>query len=113
MSELADQLAELDKLIHEPARLVILTALSAVQSADFLFLQNLTGLTPGNLSGHLTRLEEAGLIEITKKIVGKRPKTTLRLTTSGRQAIDEHWQRLNDLRQKTQDSASQQATDAQ
>ena len=108
MTHLVNELAELDKLIHEPARLVILTALSVVDSLDFLFLQNLTGLTAGNLSGHLTRLEEAGLIQISKEIVGKRPKTTLRLTPTGRQAIDDHWQRLNDLKQKTQESASRQ-----
>jgi len=109
MSNLANELAELDKLIHEPARLVILTALSAVDSAYFLFLQNLTGLTAGNLSGHLTRLEEANLINVRKEIVGKRPKTTLSLTQTGRKAIDQHWQRLNELRTKTQASASQQS----
>jgi len=106
MTELADELAELDKLIHEPARLVILTALSAAQSVDFLFLQNLTGLTPGNLSGHLSRLEEAGLVAIAKEIVGKRPKTTIELTSSGKQAIAEHWQRLEGLRDKVQTSIS-------
>jgi len=105
MSELADELAELDKLIHEPARLVILTALSVAQSVDFLFLQNLTGLTPGNLSGHLSRLEEAKLVTITKEIVGKRPKTSIALTTSGKQAIDKHWKRLDDLRNMAQDSS--------
>ena len=109
MSNLVNELAELDKLIHEPARLVILTALSVVESVDFLFLQNLTGLTAGNLSGHLTRLEEAGLIHIAKEIVGKRPKTTLSLTPTGRKAIDQHWQRLNNLREKTQASASRQS----
>jgi DNA-binding transcriptional ArsR family regulator len=83
MNNLVNELAELDKLIHEPARLVILTALSVVKSVDFLFLQNLTGLTAGNLSGHLTRLEEAGLVHISKEIVGKRPKTTLRRKLKG------------------------------
>ena len=108
MNNLVNELAELDKLIHEPARLVILTALSVVDSVDFLFLQNLTGLTAGNLSGHLTRLEEAGLIHISKEIVGKRPKTTLSLTPTGREAIDKHWQSLNSLRKKTQETASRQ-----
>jgi len=106
MTELADELAELDKLIHEPARLVILTALSAAQSVDFLFLQNLTGLTPGNLSGHLSRLEAAGLVAITKEIVGKRPKTTIQLTSNGREAITNHWQRLEGLREKIETSVS-------
>lgn len=100
MKPLSEELADLDKIIHEPARLVILTALSAAQSIDFLFLQNLTGLTPGNLSGHLTRLEEAGFITSTKEIVGKRPKTTVSLTPAGQQAIERHWQQLETLRRR-------------
>lgn len=67
MSEIFEEIVGLDKIIHEPARLAILTALSSCISADFTFLQNLTGLTQGNLSGHLIRLEEAKLIEIEKK----------------------------------------------
>jgi DNA-binding transcriptional ArsR family regulator len=62
----------LDRLIHEPGRLAILTVLSSVQAADFVFLQRTTGLTKGNLSSHLTKLEEAGLIEIHKRFVGKK-----------------------------------------
>lgn len=100
MKPLSEELAELDKLIHEPARLLILTALSAAQSADFLFLQNLAGLTSGNLSGHLTRLEESGFVTITKEIVGKRTKTTISLTPSGHQAIKRHWKQLNNLRRR-------------
>ena len=97
MPDLSENLAALDRLIHEPARLAILTALSACQSADFLFLQRLTGLTAGNLSSHLTRLEEAGLLWIDKQIVGKRPKTTAGLTDKGRAAIEDHWQQLKQL----------------
>ncbi len=96
--DLAEELADLDKLIHEPARLVILTALSAVNSCDFLFLQNLTGLSAGNLSGHLSRLEEAGMIAIDKRIIHKRPKSTIKITTGGRKAAEKHWKRLNTLR---------------
>jgi DNA-binding MarR family transcriptional regulator len=96
--DLAEELAELDKLIHEPARLVILTALSAVNSCDFLFLQNLTRLTAGNLSGHLNRLEEAGMIVIDKRIICKRPKSTIHLTPGGRKAVETHWERLDKLR---------------
>jgi len=103
MPDLSENLAALDRLIHEPARLVILTALSACQSADFLFLQRLTGLTAGNLSSHLTRLEEAGLMWIDKQIVGKRPKTTTGLTDKGRAAIEDHWQQLKQIRDRAEE----------
>ena len=68
MSEGNDELV-LDRLIHEPARLAILTVLSSVRAADFVFLQHTTGLTQGNLSSHLTKLEEAGLVRIEKSFV--------------------------------------------
>ena len=93
------EIAELDKLVHEPARLAILTALSACTSADFLFLQRLTGLTKGNLSAHLSRLEDAGLVQIEKRFLGKVPNTNISLSESGKSAIDRHWQRLEALRQ--------------
>jgi DNA-binding MarR family transcriptional regulator len=98
VTDLFEELANLDKLVHEPARLAILTALSACQSADFLYLQRLTGLTKGNLSTHLSRLEEGELIEIEKQFVGKKPNTNVSLTAKGRQAIERHWQLLDNLR---------------
>ena len=101
MSQPFENLAGLDRLIHEPARLAILTALSACDSADFLFLQRLTGLTKGNLSAHLSKLEEASLIAIEKAFVGKKPHTTLRLMKAGREAIDRHWRQLDALREQT------------
>ena len=97
MPGIRDDLADMDRLIHEPARLTILTALSACKSADFLFLQRLIGLTPGNLSSHLTKLEEAGLLWMDKRIIARRPHTQVGLTDSGRAAIDRHWQQLEDL----------------
>lgn len=97
-----EEIASLDKLIHEPARLAILTALDACQSADFLFLERLTGLTKGNLSAHLAKLEAAGLVEIHKRFVGKLPNTSVQLTLKGHESIEEHWQRLNLLRQGAQ-----------
>ena len=100
MNNLSSNLNELDRTIHEPARLLIMTALSVAKSADFLFLQNLTGLTAGNLSGHLSRLEEAGFVNIIKEIVGKRPRTTVSLTPAGRQAIESHWRQLETLKKK-------------
>ncbi|WP_426753702.1 winged helix-turn-helix domain-containing protein [Myxococcus sp. Y35] len=93
-----EQLATLDRLIHEPARLSLLTALAACDSADFLYLQNLTGLSKGNLSSHLSKLEEAGLVTVEKQFKGKTPHTLLRITRTGREAIERHWEQLEKLR---------------
>ena len=82
------QLAEIDRIIHEPARLLIMAYLFVVESADFLFLERQTGLTRGNLSSHLTKLEDAGYVEINKEFVEKIPRTLLKLTKSGRQAFN-------------------------
>ena len=80
-------LAEIDKLIHEPARLMILATLHVVESADFLFVERQTGLTRGNLSSHMSKLETAEYIEITKEFVDKIPRTLLRITDEGRAAL--------------------------
>ena len=78
-------LAGVDKLIHEPARLTAMAILDAVESADFLYLQRASGLTKGNLSVHLQKLEEAGLIEIQKTFQGKYPRTLCKLTMKGKE----------------------------
>jgi len=83
-------LAEVDRLVHEPARLMILMVLYTVEAADFTFLINATELTDGNLSSHLGKLEAAGYVEIEKGYAGKRPRTLLRLTPLGRQAVDNY-----------------------
>ena len=88
----------LDRVIHEPARLAIMTVLSSVQSADFVFLQRTTGLTKGNLSSHLSKLEEAGLLTIEKRFVHKKPNTSAALTPLGRTRIAEHWTQLERLK---------------
>jgi DNA-binding MarR family transcriptional regulator len=88
----------LDRLIHEPARLAILTVLSSVRAADFVFLQRTTGLTQGNLSSHLTKLDDAGLVRIEKTFVAKRPNTNVALTPDGRQRIAAHWEQLDRLK---------------
>jgi DNA-binding transcriptional ArsR family regulator len=80
-------IVEIDRLIHEPARLVIVAILSAVESADFLYLLKETDLTKGNLSSHLSRLEEAGYVAIEKTFVGKMTRTTCRLTSDGHKAF--------------------------
>jgi DNA-binding MarR family transcriptional regulator len=89
---------ELDRLVHEPGRLAIMTVLSSVKDADFLFLLRATGLTKGNLSSHLSKLEEAGHVEIEKRFVRKKPNTTVALTPLGRERIAEHWQQLERLK---------------
>lgn len=76
-------LAEIDRVIHEPARLMILAYLAAVESADFLFIQRQTGLTGGNLSSHLTKLEAEGYVSIRKEFVDRIPRTLLRITKPG------------------------------
>jgi len=96
MSE-TNEIASLDRLIHEPARLAILSVLYAVKEADFLFLLRETGLTKGNLSTHLSKLEAAGYIEIEKGYVGKLPQTLCRMTEQGRQAFDDYRKQLKDF----------------
>ncbi len=86
MASLTD-LVSVDRLIHEPARLVIMAILYAAASADFLYLQRETGLTKGNLSSHLSKLESSGYLEIEKTFQGKTPRTTCSLTEEGRQAF--------------------------
>jgi len=93
-----EQLVGSDKLVHEPARLAVLTALTACASADFVFLQRLTGLQSGNLSQHLTELEQGGYITMSKGFSGKYPLTTVQITDAGRTAIDTHWARLEALK---------------
>lgn len=82
------ELSALDRVIHEPARLMIMTVLYAVEEADFVYLQRECGLTQGNLSSHLTRLEEASYLTISKTFKGKYPLTLCRLTKKGRQAFE-------------------------
>jgi DNA-binding MarR family transcriptional regulator len=80
-------IAGIDRLVHEPARLMILTILYVVESADFLYLMRQTGLTRGNLSSHLSKLETAGYVDVQKEFVDKIPRTLLRLTDQGREAF--------------------------
>ncbi len=87
-------IVEIDRVVHEPARLLILSYLYVVESADFLFLLRQTNLTKGNLSSHLTKLEEAGYVKIKKKFEGKIPHTLLSLTEDGRKAFREYSQRM-------------------
>lgn len=101
MDDVLRSVTELDRLIHEPARLLIATILSSVVSADFLFLQRETGLTKGNLSAHLSKLEEAGYVKIEKTFKGKLPLTVCKLTSLGKKALTEYRQQLQDFMDKT------------
>lgn len=82
------RLAQIDRVIHEPARLMIVALLAAVAEADFQYLHQTTGLTKGNLSVHLSKLEEAGYVEIEKSFRGKYPLTVCRLTKEGGKMLD-------------------------
>jgi DNA-binding MarR family transcriptional regulator len=94
MSSDLRSLADVNRLIHEPSRSVILAILTVVESADFLYLQRETGLTKGNLSVHLSKLEEAGYITIEKTYRGKIPLTLCRITGEGRKAFDAYRNQL-------------------
>lgn len=84
----APTVPEIDKLVHEPARLSIMANLYVVESADFMYLMRRTGLTFGNLSSHLAKLESADYIRIEKTFRGKKPHTMVHLTPVGRAAFD-------------------------
>jgi DNA-binding MarR family transcriptional regulator len=90
-------LAGIDQVIHASARLMVLTYLYVVESADYVFLMRLTGLTWGNLSTHLTKLEEAGYVTINKAFKGKKPHTTISLTKQGRTAFREYKKSLQQV----------------
>jgi DNA-binding MarR family transcriptional regulator len=85
---------EIDRVIHEPGRLMIVVLLSAVDRADFLYLQHETEMNKGTLSSHLSRLEEAGYVEVSKTYRGKVPRTLLSLTASGREAFQKYRKKL-------------------
>jgi len=88
---------EIDRVIHEPARLLIVAHLYVVESADYVFLMQNTDLTWGNLSSHLSKLEEVGYIEILKDFVGRKPHTMVKLTDAGRTAFDAYRRQMRQL----------------
>ncbi len=97
MSGSLQNISGLDRVIHEPARLTIVALLSSVKSADFLFLLKESGLTKGNLSVHLSRLEEAGYIQVEKTFRGKIPHTEYQLTSKGKSAFDQYRKSLGPI----------------
>jgi DNA-binding MarR family transcriptional regulator len=90
-------LVGIDKIIHEPARLMLMAYLYVIESADFLFLERQTELTRGNLSSHMTKLEGAGYVEVQKEFVAKIPRTLFRLTDKGRKAFQEYRQNMKQV----------------
>ncbi len=93
--------ADPDRIIHEPARLKIMSVLSVAESADFTYLMGETALTRGNLSVQLTRLKDAGYIAISKEFVGNSPRTTASMTPEGKTAFDEYRAYLKSLLKAT------------
>lgn len=96
-------LNDLDRVLHEPARLMIIANLCVLESADFTFLMNQTGLTWGNLSSHLSKLEDAGYVQVEKSFVERKPRTMLRVTESGRQAFLQYRRQMLGLLQPPPD----------
>ena len=90
-------MSDVDRVIHEPARLRLVALLAGVDEADFLWLLRETGLTKGNLSSHLARLEEAGYVEVRKMFKGKIPLTILKLTRAGARAFDGYKKQMRGL----------------
>jgi len=86
----------IDPVIHAPARLQIVMQLFVVEAADATFLLNRTGLTWGNLSSHLSKLEEAGYVSVEKTFRGKKPWTMIRLTDEGRTAFLDYRTRMQE-----------------
>ena len=91
---------DVNRLIHEPSRLMIMAHLYVVQSADFTFLQQQTGMTPGNLSAHLSKLEDAEYVEVTKEFIDRKPHTALALTKKGRTAFKEYRRKVKQFVEK-------------
>ena len=90
-------ITNIDRLIHEPSRFTVMAHLYVVESAEFIFLMRQTGLTWGNLSSHLSKLEAAGYVAIEKEFIGKKPHTMLRLTDEGRAAFELYRQSMRQV----------------
>lgn len=90
-------ISEIDQTIHSPTRLKILAFLSIVESADFTFLLGQTGLTRGNLSANLRKLEEAGYINVRKEFVDRIPRTLIRLSDDGKKAINSYRENMRQI----------------
>jgi len=90
-------LTDINRLIHEPARLMIISLLYVIESADFVWIKGQTGLTDGNLSSHLSKLESAGYVIVEKRFKNKKPNTLLKLSEGGRKAFEEYRKKLTQI----------------
>lgn len=97
LQDALEPIANIDRVIHEPARLMIMAFLSVVEKADFIFTMKQTGLTRGNLSTHMSKLEEAGYLRVEKEFVDKRPMTLLMLTPDGKHAFVDYRKNMQHL----------------
>jgi DNA-binding MarR family transcriptional regulator len=93
------RLGELNRIVHEPARLMLLAFLYAIECADFLYLEQQTGMTRGNMASHMRKLEEAGFVKVEKTFVEKIPRTLYQLTSEGRKAFVEYRQQITSVLQ--------------
>ncbi len=98
-----EKILNLDPIIHAPTRLAILSILMTVENANFTFLKESTATTDGNLSTHLTKLEESGYITIEKNFVGKKPQTICAITKKGRAAFEKYLDQLEQIVQMQKD----------
>jgi DNA-binding transcriptional ArsR family regulator len=92
-----EQIVKIDPLVHAPARLAILSILINLEKANFSYLKEATGLTDGNLSTNLTKLEESGLIKIEKIFVAKKPQTNCSITKKGRETLIKYLEQLEQI----------------
>lgn len=98
MTNTSKSVPSVDRLVHEPARLAILSVLSGVDRADFNYLAVALGLSAGNLSSHMAKLGDAGYVAIDKAFVGGMPRTSYALTEAGRAALDTYWSQIDRIR---------------
>ena len=97
------QINGINKIVHEPVRLAILTVLSSAKEADFNFLLTALGVTRGNLATHINKLDAAGYVEIRKRFRGKIPHTSYRLTAQGRKQLENYWRAMDEIRATSQE----------
>jgi DNA-binding transcriptional ArsR family regulator len=98
------EISQLDRVIHEPARLQILMFLQEVEEADFIYLQREGGFTQGNLSGHLSKLVDAGYVQIRKMFKGKVPLTVCTLTAAGERALNTYCEQMASILREQRES---------
>ena len=99
--KIQEPIANINRLIHEPSRLTIVAHLYVVESADFIFLIRETGMTWGNLSVHISKLEVAGYLQVKKEFLGKKPHTVVNLTKQGREAFEAYRKGMKDVLDRT------------